>query len=114
MKGNVMQRGAAVVSGHTPGPWRKGKWGGSVVANHRAPRVAGSDEVEFYGGHLIAESIAPQNIPLIAAAPRMSDALWSLLVAVGQLSLTPEQRAIVAAACDEASAALIESGRVLG
>ncbi len=108
MKGNVMQRGAAVVSA-TPGPWRylpggqgqeypivqRGRSGGFVVADEDIVR-------------------AHADALLIAAAPRMSDALWSLLVAVGQLSLTPEQRAIVAAACDEASAALIESGRVLG
>jgi hypothetical protein len=52
---------------HTPGPWREGT-GGSVVSDHPVPEVGGSDDVAYYGGHLIAESIAPQNRPLIAAA----------------------------------------------
>lgn len=54
---------------HTPGPWRLGKSGGSVVADAPVPEISGSEAVEHYGGHLIAESIAPQNQPLIAAAP---------------------------------------------
>jgi len=39
------------------------------------PEVAGSGEVNYYGGHLIAESIAPQNVPMIAAAPNMLAAI---------------------------------------
>lgn len=31
--------------------------------------------MDYYGGHLIAESIAPQNVPLIAAAPDLLEAL---------------------------------------
>lgn len=63
------------MSAHTPGPWRKGKWGGSVVTDEPAPGIAGSDAVDFYGGHLIAESICAPNIAIIAAAPDMLDAL---------------------------------------
>ena len=32
------------------------------------------DNLQYYGGHLVAESIAPQNRPLIAAAPDMLEA----------------------------------------
>jgi hypothetical protein len=54
---------------HTEGPWRAGR--GCVVADQPVPEMGGSDAVEYYGGHLVAESIAPQNIPLIAAAPEL-------------------------------------------
>ena len=59
----------------TPGPWRRGCMGGAVVADHPVPEIGGSGDVEHYGGHLIAESVAPQNVPLIAAAPEMYQAL---------------------------------------
>lgn len=60
---------------HTPGPWRIGKSHGAVIADHPAPGVRGSDDVEAYGGHMVAESIAPQNRALVAAAPEVLDAL---------------------------------------
>lgn len=56
---------------HTPGPWRHGKVGGCVVADAPVPEVSGSDAIDYYGGHLIAESIAPQNVPAIAALPEL-------------------------------------------
>jgi hypothetical protein len=62
------------MSAHTPGPWRKGKCHQSVVAETPVPGIKGSDAVEVYGGHLIAESVATQNIPLIAAAPELLEA----------------------------------------
>ncbi|WP_440966105.1 hypothetical protein ACL58G_07745 [Massilia sp. GER05] len=62
---------------HTPGPWRAGSGTGgkgSVVSDQLAVgALGGSDAVEYYGGNLIAESIAPENIPLIAAAPELLD-----------------------------------------
>lgn len=60
---------------HTPGPWRIGKNYGAVVADHPVPELRGSDDVNAYGGHLIAESIALQNRPLIATAPELLEAL---------------------------------------
>lgn len=62
---------------HTQGPWRSGR--GCVVADHPVPEMNGSDAVEYYGGHLIAESIAPQNIPVISAAPEMLALLQELV-----------------------------------
>lgn len=53
---------------HTPGPWRVGR-AGSVVSDAPVPEMGGSDAIEFYGSHLIAESITPANAALIAAAP---------------------------------------------
>ncbi len=62
----------------TPGPWRVGKCSSSmavVVADFPVPEISGSDEIEYYGGHLIAESITPANARLAAAAPDMYEAL---------------------------------------
>jgi hypothetical protein len=62
---------------HTPGPWRAGSGTGgkgSVVSDQLAAgALSGSDAVEYYGGNLIAESVAQENIPLIAAAPALLD-----------------------------------------
>lgn len=65
------------MSAHTQGPWRAGR--GCVVADHPVPEMGGSDAVDYYGGHLIAESIAPQNIPLISTAPEMLALLQELV-----------------------------------
>lgn len=64
---------------HTPGPWRAGSGSGgkgSVVSDQLAAgALGGSDAVDYYGGNLIAESVAPENIPLIGAAPELLQAL---------------------------------------
>lgn len=62
---------------HTPGPWRIGLTG-DIVAD--AP--SGHDDpsnVDWYGGHLIAESVPPHNRPIIKAAPDMLTALRQLI-----------------------------------
>jgi hypothetical protein len=63
----------------TPGPWRLGKAGGVVadVPIEGGPR--GSDDVAYYGGHLICESTTPANARLIIAAPKMYDLLRRLI-----------------------------------
>lgn len=63
---------------HTPGPWKVGE-GSFVTASHPIPEVGGSDAVDYYGGHLVAESIARQNLAIIAAAPDLLEALKSYL-----------------------------------
>ena len=68
---------------HTPGPWRVGSNSGAVISDRSIEHGPnGCDCVDYYGGHLIAESIAPCNRNLIAAAPELLDALR---VVVGQL-----------------------------
>lgn len=64
---------------HTRGPWRRGKCCASVVADFAAPGVPGSDATDYYGGHLIAESVSPSNLDVIAAAPEMYEALYRLV-----------------------------------
>ncbi|CAB3846181.1 hypothetical protein LMG3482_01881 [Achromobacter deleyi] len=60
-----------MTTNHTPGPWRIGKAHGAVVADVPVNAGLDNDHVEAYGGHLIAESIAVCNRPLIAAAPEL-------------------------------------------
>lgn len=53
----------------TPGPWRLGKNGGVVADVPIIGGPDGSDDVAYYGGHLICESVTESNARLIAAAP---------------------------------------------
>ena len=54
------------MSNHTPEPWRVGR-PGTVVSDTPVPEMGGSDAVEYYGGHLIGESIIEANARRIAA-----------------------------------------------
>lgn len=81
---------------HTPGPWRAGKYISCVVCDKPVPEIGGSDHVEYYGGHLIAESIAPQNAHLIAAAPDLLEACEAAYNFITNAETTQEQRQLVA------------------
>jgi hypothetical protein len=65
--------------------WSKGKHGGCVVSDtpnrHTAAHAAiRDDHVDYYGGHLVAESIPKQEyVNLIAAAPDLLEALEGCL-----------------------------------
>lgn len=68
---------------YTPGPWRIGKLGRVVVADHpidNGNRSIGHNDTKYYGGHLIAESIwRKEDSNLISAAPELYESLWGLL-----------------------------------
>lgn len=66
---------------HTKTPWRVGAPNkmGSVVADEPVPEIGGSDAVGYYGGHLIAESIAPRNAEFIVRACNAHDQLVAAL-----------------------------------
>ena len=51
---------------HTKGLLRVGH-SGAVVADHPVPEMSGSDAVEYYGGHLVAESVTASNARRLAA-----------------------------------------------
>jgi len=78
---------------HTKTPWRVGKptQMGAVVADEPVPEIGGSDCVDYYGGHLIAESIAPRNAEFIVRAcnahEQLVTALKRLVDAPGDPSL---------------------------
>lgn len=58
----------ALEAGPTEGEWRRGNAGASVVSDqHVEHGPIGCDCVEYYGGHLIAESINGRNLAYIAA-----------------------------------------------
>jgi hypothetical protein len=65
---------------HTPGPWRPGKAGGSVVCDTPIGSPGHDDHHLYYGGCLIAESIwRERDRDLIAAAPELLKACeWAL------------------------------------
>ena len=56
---------------HTKGLLRVGH-SGAVVADHPVPEMSGSDAVEYYGGHMVAESVTAANARRLAAC-------WNLL-----------------------------------
>lgn len=56
---------------HIPGPWIDGKTADSIIAP--AGRCV-ADIEEWYGGYVVAESIDPENKPLIKAAPDLLEA----------------------------------------
>jgi len=67
---------------HTKTPWRVGNPSqmGSVVADEPVPEIGGSDAVGYYGGHLIAESIAPRNAEFIVRACNSHEQLVAALL----------------------------------
>ena len=54
---------------YTKPPYRIGKCGGSIVADFPIDEgIRGTDDVGYYGGFLIAESVTPSNIEFIVTA----------------------------------------------
>lgn len=64
---------------HTPLPWRVGKTG-SVVADAPVPGLRGSDDTDYYGGHLICESVTPSNAEFIVRACNSYQPMLDLLI----------------------------------
>lgn len=66
----------AKVGTHTPGPWRVGNRQ-CVVCDTEIKQFKTGDKASLraYGGHLVAESIARENLAIISAAPEMLAAL---------------------------------------
>lgn len=59
------------MTAHTKGLLRVGK-GHAVVADHPVPEMRGSDAIDYYGGHMVAESVTAANASRIVAC-------WNLL-----------------------------------
>lgn len=90
---------------HTPGPWRFGKRSDDVVADVNAGHRDDQDSLEFYGGHLVAESIARRaDKALIAAAPELLDALKRLVAQSARLRLPGQPMSDAEKAADAAIA----------
>lgn len=77
----------------TRGPWR------AVVRNHSAwvvadepvPGIQGSDATDYYGGHLIAESMTPANAVLAAAAWDLLEALKGVGLLLVRSNIAPSE-----------------------
>lgn len=54
------------MSEHTKGLLRVGR-PGAVVADHPVPEMSGSDALDYYGGHMVAESVTAANARRIVA-----------------------------------------------
>lgn len=104
------------MSAHTPGPWHAELGETYDVRDANGGRIAMGMNLKGrhgMGGRREAHEVAA-NVILMAASPWLANALFGLLSKLGEANLTPEQCAIVVEACDEATAALIASGRVMG
>ena len=62
---------------HTGGTWRAGNSLDSIVSDIVLEGLDDPNRVH-YGGHLIAESVAPCNRPLLIAAPELLKSLQSI------------------------------------
>ena len=67
---------------HTKGPWRVNERLLAIVSDEPCTDILGAENVEHYGGYLIAESIAPINLSIIAAAPEMYEAIAAIATAM--------------------------------
>jgi hypothetical protein len=86
--------------------WSKGKTGGCVVSD-TPNRHTQDDHVDYYGGHLVAESIPKQEyVSLISAAPDLYEALWAILYADQDNQIDSELFQQAKAALDKAKGEL--------
>jgi hypothetical protein len=72
----------------TPGPYRPGRAYNSIVSDSKdGNAIFGVTDQEYqaYGGYLIAESISPNNIPILMASTEM----FEVLSEVYELILSP-------------------------
>lgn len=102
---------------HTKTPWRVGTnhGMGAVVADEPVPEMGGSDDVTYYGGHMIAESIVPRNAEFIVRACNAHDQLVHVVTMIrdadndaqrdGLQRIPPTARAAIDAALAAAGAA---------
>jgi len=79
---------------HTPTPWRAGKVGDCIVSDQQV-RIGRIEEVrseiDYYGGYIVAESMAPENRDFILTACNSHEALVEALkrIASGQCFVYP-------------------------
>jgi hypothetical protein len=82
----------------TGGEWTVGKTGGAIVTTAPIPGVVGGgfDDVEYYGGYLLAESISrPADALLMAAAPALLAACTAALRECPDLNCAAQLRAAI-------------------
>ena len=97
------------MSEHTPGPWRKGKTMDSIVGDDPTARESGTghEEIEYYGGFCVAESVLPRNQALIIAAPELLEALEACHACI--VSMMPHEPCDLPPAALQAIAAIAKA-----
>lgn len=77
--------------------WTVGKYARCIVSPTPVPGIKGSDDTHHYGGHMVAECVAPQNLHLIASAPKMRRSLQYLIDAIDSHGYLEEHPALAGA-----------------
>lgn len=92
---------------YTKGVWKVGRGGYCVVSQEPAPEVNGSDAVEYYGGHLIGESMSEANAKRIVECVSACDGMENPTDEIAKLLSERDEllRVMIEikADCDEAS-----------
>lgn len=81
-------RGSEFVGIHNPGNWSAGKNGCCVVSDAPGFNAMSGEFDSYYGGYLICESIGRSNVPIVAAAPKMLQALVRVRDAIRCFDIT--------------------------
>lgn len=64
---------------HTPTPWRRGKASDAIVADAPVRPFDDAEDVAYYGGYLVAESVTVANQEFIVRACNAHDELVAAL-----------------------------------
>lgn len=70
---------------HTATPWRVGRKG-CVVADVPVPGMGGNDDVAYYGGHMVAESVTEANAAFIVKVVNLHEQLVAALRTAEELN----------------------------
>lgn len=79
---------------------------GPCAEIHRNNR-SGHADLKYYGGYLVAESVPPELVPLLTAAPKLRDVCQKFVDILG--NSTAESMAQIREAFDEAQAAIAKA-----
>lgn len=79
----------------SPGPWRVGKIKSTVVCDSHICGLIGANARDYYGGNLIGESVAPNNVRLIAAAPALLEYFLESMAMIHDMASSPDMKQIV-------------------
>lgn len=69
---------------HTPGPWRKSNVSDAIISenNKGLPPHAFEESKKYYGGYVIAETVASCNMPLLLAAPDLFNSIRYFIMSI--------------------------------
>jgi hypothetical protein len=56
---------------HSSTPWKPAKCGGTIICDDNELGPHDEEALDYYGGFVVAETVAEKNMPLIMAAPAL-------------------------------------------